>query len=227
MKIEESENLVDIINSEPSIISNKKSSNVISSNFPIKSKHYLCPLCHTFPKLILKGKTKVYVYCKEIKGLEIDIKDYLKYNLLEGDINKLVSSVPNNKYIGYCFDCKKNISDNHSKEYKMHNIKYFEDIIDFIKNKLKIPDMNKELSNPGTFLYNETNKTDNTYILKNVKDSEMIKFEKKNYIDNLYSKNLFLELIQIIIDDSILYPNYIHYENIKNIFYYLSDQMVT
>ena len=154
--IDESKNLGYKMNetelSNISNISNKITSSINISTFPINYKHYLCPLCHTFPKLILKGKTKVYVYCKENKGIEIDIKDYLKYNLLEGDINKLVSSVPNNKYIGYCFDCKKNISDNHSKEYKMHNIKYFEDIIDFIKNKLKIPDMNKELSNPGTFL---------------------------------------------------------------------------
>ena len=220
MQNNDTEKLEDKINNETeqSAISSKNIPNSMSSLL-IYCKHYLCPLCHTFPKLILKENKKVYIYCKEIKGLEIDIQDYMEYNLSSGDIEEFALSDSFNKYIGYCFDCKINISDRHSNEQKMHNIKYFNDMLDFITKKLKIPDMNKEFSKPGTFLSNQTNSS-NTYILENVNNSKM------NDLDNMYNENPFSNLIQIIIDDSKSYPNYyIHYENIKNIFCYLSDQM--
>ena len=210
---------------ELSAISNKKTPNSMFSNF-IDIRHYLCPLCHTFLKLILKENKKVYIYCKEIKGLEIDIQDYMEYNLSSGDIKEFALSDSINKYIGYCFDCKINISDRHSNEQKMHNIKYFNDMLDFITKKLKIPDMNKEFSKPGTFLPNQTNVSSYSYKLENVNNSKMKKVKKQNDLDNMYNENPFSDLIQIIINDSKSYPNYyIHYENIKNIFCYLSDQM--
>ena len=210
----------------PSTISSKLNIDSNSSNDLKNSSHYLCPTCHTFPKLILKENRKIYIYCKDIKGGEMDLKDYMEYKLTKGDIKEYTFSEPNKEYIGYCFDCKINFSKNNSNEHKTHNNKHFEDMLIFIKNKLKFPD-NKEFSNPESFLNsNQNNKIDDTNVYENGKDSGIIiKVEKKNFIDNLFTNNPFSDVIQIIIQDLKLYPNNIHYENIKTIFCFLSEQL--
>ena len=213
----------------PSRIETKASDNASNSISNIY-RHYLCPLCHIFPKIILKENKNVCVYCKEIKGLEIALSDYIKYYLSEGDIREYAQSDPNNKYIGYCFGCKINFSDNHSNEHKTHNIINFnaigEEKLNFIKKKLNIPDIIEEDPKSGTHLSSlQKNSISNTLLLESTKDNKLRKVEKKNEIDNLYKNEEFLDLIHIIINDLKLYPNYTHYENIKNIFYYLSDQM--
>ena len=187
--------------------------------------HYLCPSCHTFPKITLKENRKVSLYCKDIKNGEMELNDYMKYKLTKGDINKYALPDPNKVYdIGYCYDCKKNFSNNQTNEHKDHKIKYFKDIykekLNFIKNKINMNDINKEDSKPGSLIsINQNNKIDDNIKLK--RDNEKIKAKKKNYT---YSP--FLDLIEIIIKDLEKYPNInVHYENIKNIFYFLSDQM--
>ena len=215
-------------NISQSTIQIKKISNPIDSNALNDSNHYLCPLCHTFPKLILKENKKVEIHCIDIKGSEMDLNNFMEYMLTKGDINKYALS----DYIGYCFDCQKDFEEIHSNEHKNHNIKYFKDIyepkLNFIRNKLNIPDSKKEvsISESESFISgNSKNKIDSTIKYEIGKDNEYVKKEKQNYLDNLYINNPFGKLIQIIIQDSELYPNYIHYENIKNIFYYLSDQL--
>ena len=213
-----------------STISSKTISDKLSSTALNDLKHYLCPLCHTFPKLILKENRKVRVFCEEIKGLEFYLNDYMEYYLSKGDIKKYTLSDSINKYIGYCLDCKINFSNNNSNKHKLHNIKYFKDIseekLNFIKKKLNLPEIYKESPKSGTSIStNQNNNTGTSYILESVNDEEMRKVKRKNEIDNLYANNPFSELIQIIINDLKFYPNYTHYENIKNIFYYLSDQM--
>ena len=206
----------------PSPISDNKISDTTSSISKCLS-HYLCPLCHTFPKLILKENGKVIVYCKENKGLDIYLKDYIKYNLSLGDIKEFALSNPINKYIGYCFDCKIYFSENHSNKHKNHNIKTFKEILNFIKNKLNIPEIEEEDSRSGTHISsNRINSNINTFRFK---DNETRAAKNTNDIDYYYDNEKFSYLMLIIINDSKLYPNYIHYENIKNIFYYLSDQM--
>ena len=191
-------------------------------------KHYLCPSCHTFPKIILKEKRKIYFVCEEIKGGEMDINNYMNYKLTKGDIREYALSGSNNDdYIGYCFDCKINFANNHSNEHKVHNIKYFKDIckekLNFIKNKLGILVINKEDTKPESFIStNQSNNIGNNIKLERDMDNEKIKVEKKK---NFNLNNPILDLIQIIIQDLEKYPNNIHYENFKNIFYFLSDQM--
>jgi len=217
-------------NTSLSAITIKQTSNLIDSNFSKKLKHYLCPLCHTFPKLILKETLKVEIYCKDIKGSEMDLNNFMKYMLTEGDLKEYASS----DYIGYCFDCKKDFAEIHSNEHKNHNIKYFKDIcvpmLNFIRNKLNLPDLKKEFlkseSESESFIsQNSNNKIGSTIKFEKGKDNELVKNENKNNLDKLYTNNPFGKLIQIIIQDSELYPNYIHYENIKNIFYYLCDKL--
>ena len=225
---EEIENSLPKENTLPSAIPIKKISEPISSNFGIDFWHYLCPLCHTFPKLILKENKKVCISCKEIKDVEMELNDYMKYRITNHNINEYASSAPNNKYIGYCFDCKINFSNNHSNEHKTHFTKLFKDMLNFIRNKLKIPDNNDEILKTEELISStQTSKSGNTNIYENDKDNKMrlINKEQKNTIDNLYPNNSIGNLISIIIQDFELYPNYSHYENIKNIFYYLSDQM--
>jgi len=210
-----------------------KASDIISSSVSNILVHYLCPLCHIFPKIILKENKNLCIYCKEIKGLEIALSDYIKYYLSEGDIRKYALSDSTNKYIGYCFSCKINFPKNHSNEHKTHNIKYFKDIdekkLNFIKTKLNIPDINKEDPKSGTHISsNQKSNISKSIIFENIentKGSVMREVEKKNDLDKLYKNIEFLNLIFIIINDFKLFPNYIHYENIKNIFYYISDQM--
>ena len=149
-------------------------------------KHYLCPSCHTFPKIILKENRKVYLYCKEIKGGEMDINDYMKYKLTKGDITKYdLSNSNNDDYIGYCFDCKINFTNNHSNEHKNHNIKYFKDIckekLNFIKNKLGIPDINKEDAKTESFI--STNQNNN---IGNNIDKNKIRSHSFNNKNNFY-----------------------------------------
>ena len=204
---------------------------IIESEFPKDSKHYLCPSCHTFPKLIFKENRKVYFYCKEINGGEMEIDNYMEYKLTKGDIKEIALSDSNNDYIGYCYDCKINFSNNQSNNHKDHDIKYFKDIykekLNFIKNKLSMLNINKEDSKPGSFIStNQNNKIGNNNKSERSKDIEKIKVGKKNYLVNRYTYSPFLDLIKIIIQDLEKYPNNnIHYENIKNIFYFLSDQM--
>ena len=101
--------------------------------------------------------------------------------------------------------------------------------MNFIKTKLNIPDINKEDPKSGTHISsNQKSNISKSIIFENIentKGSVMREVEKKNDLDKLYKNIEFLNLIFIIINDFKLFPNYIHYENIKNIFYYISDQM--
>ena len=221
---EKMENM-DKIESLSNIPRNKISYIAISSNALSIVRHYLCPLCHTFPKLILMENGKVRVYCKEIKGLEFYYKDYIEYYLSEGDIKGDIKefdlSDSKKRYIGYCFDCKKNFPENLSNKHKNHNFKNFEDLVNFIKNKLNIPEIEEEYSKGGTHISSDEKNNISITFRFNDNKIKTVKYD----IDYLYKKDIFLYLILIIIQDFELYPNYIHYENIKNIFYYLSDQM--
>ena len=192
------------------------------------SKHYLCPSCHTFPKLNLLENRKVYLYCKDIKGGEMDLKDYMEYKLTKVDFKEYDMSESDKGNIGYCFDCKNDFSKAQYNDHKDHDIKYFKNIcnekLDFIKNKINMTEINKEDSKQGSLIsINQNNKIDNNNKLE--KDNEKIKVEKKNNLGNRNTKSPLLNLIKIIIQDYEKYPNNTHYENIKNIFYFLSDQM--
>jgi surface protein len=202
----------------------KVSQSGMSTNSLIK--HYLCPNCKHFPKLIFKDNKTVIIYCVDCEGTEMDLGKYMKFKTINYHIQSNTLSEPNNKYIGYCFTCLKHFHENNSNEHKDHNFKNNEYMISFIEKKLNL----KKIEKGETKIEPYSTLTDKGNVINEIKieeDGKIIKNIKNNTnIDNLYSDNPFEELIKIIIEDSKLCPNNnTHYENIKNIFYYLSDQM--
>ena len=193
----------------------------------ISVKHYLCPNCKHFPNLVFTDNKKVIIYCGDSDGNEMDLKKYLEFKTTKDNISQTISNESNNKCIGYCFDCKKKFYENNALQHKEHFLKNYDDMINFIKKKLKLPEMEKGETKSEPYSFTDKRNVINEYKLvnENGNDSIIKKIDNNTNIDNLYSNNPFEELIEIIIEDSKLYPNDIHYENIKNIFYYLSDQM--
>ena len=203
----------------------KNSQSGMSTNSLIK--HYLCPNCKRFPKIIFKDDKNVIIYCEDSKGIEMSLKNYMRFKTINNNIQPNSSSESNNKFTGYCFDCIKQFNENSSNEHKGHFLKEYEYMLSFIEKKLNLIKIEKgdaKLEPYSSF-------TDKENVINEIKiENENGKIIKKiknvTHIDNLYSDNSFEELIKIIIEDAKLYPNYdIHYENIKNIFYYLSDRM--
>ena len=190
--------------------------------------HYLCPNCHCFPLISFKKNKKLILKCEDCEGgTEISKDYYIKYKITKGDLQDIKKCKQNEKYIGYCFGCLQFFCEKNSKEHEGHNIKNLNDIKNFIINKLKLPDIVTVKDEENVEVFNNTSE-------KNEKDGT-IKFEEKNgvlfqktntdNIDNNYSNDPFDDIIIMIINDEQKYNDNIHYENIKNIFYYLSDQM--
>ena len=221
-KQNENDNLINKYNRYESIP--KASQSPESTN---NSIHYLCRYCKLFPKLVFKDNNKVIIYCEDFDGKEMDLKKYLEINTTKDNIPQIVSNESNNKCIGYCFDCKNKFYENNADEHKEHFFKKYDDMISFIKNKLKLLKIEKgeTKSEPNSFT-DKRNKINEIKLMKeNGNDNIIKKIDNNSNIDNYYSENPFEELINIIIEDSKLYLNDTHYENIKSIFYYLSDQM--
>ena len=223
MAINENDNF---INEYDNYIPIPKTSQSAASTNTI-SKHYLCPNCKSFPKLIFKDDKKVKIFCGDFDGNEMELKKYMDFKTTKDNIHLTVSSELNNKCIGYCFDCKKKFYENNSEEHKEHKLKKnFDDMINFIKKKLNLPEIQQGEIKSEKYVFTDKISEINEFKLVNEKENvNVIKKDENTNIDNLYSDNPFEELIKMIIEDSKLYPNDAHYENIKNIFYYLSDTL--
>ena len=233
MEVTEEDIKDQIYDIEPYITSIKNiSSTEKFSEFNNLKIHYLCPNCLSFPLIIkfinLEENKKLYLKCKDNEeGIEMDLEKYKKYKTLKGDIRNFKQCEPNEKYSGYCFNCLKFVCENNSKEHEGHNIKNFIDIIYFIKKKLNIPDIIKVKAETIPEMHNipsQINKVNDT-IKYEGNNGELIQKKNNDNIDNKYSNDPFEELIKTIINDEKYYPDNNHYENIKNIFYYLSDQL--
>ena len=184
--------------------------------------HYACPNCHTFP-IIYFNDRQLIIKCKDSNGVKMDINDYLKYKTTK---DRLSSFDPINEYKGYCFYCKKSFYENNSNEHKEHNFKNYEDIINFIRNRQNLPQINLEENSEPSLIQREENMLFDRIKFEE-KDGMLMSLKTKDNtnIDNLYLNEPLESLIFLIIQDIKLYPNISHYENIKNIFYYLSDQL--
>jgi len=225
MEINENEN-ENIINDLNIYITIPKTSQSAESN-NILTKHYLCPNCNIFPKLKLKDNDKVIISCKDFEGKEMNLKTYLEFKTTN-NIQQAFSSESNNKCTGYCFDCKKNFYKNNVDEHKEHTFKNYDDMINFIKKRLNLPEIEKgETKSKPYSSFTDKNNEINEYKLENKKENVNIikKIDNNSNVDNYYSDNPFEELIKMIIEDLELYTDNTHYENIKNIFYYLSDKL--
>ena len=184
------------------------------------NSHYLCPNCHHFPLITFKENKSLILKCEDCNGIEITLDEYKKSKITKDNIQNFDKCDLDSKYIGYCFECKKFFSEKNSNVHIEHNFKNFKDIIKFIRNKLKIPEIEKV--EPKSEFSQFTEKTDE---LGDSFEFKGNKFQKKeDNIENQFSDDPFEELIKMIINDESLYPNNTHYKNIKNIFYYLSDK---
>ena len=219
----ENDNFIDDYNRYATIP--KTSQSAESTNISIK--HYFCQNCKSFPNLVFKDNKKVIIHCGDSDGNEMDLKKYLEFKTTKDNIPQNISNESNNKCIGYCFDCKNKFYENNADEHKEHFFKKYDDMISFIKNKLKLPKIEKGETKSEPYSFTEERNVINEFKLvnENGNHNKIVEIDNITNIDNLYSNNPFEELIKIIIEDSKLYPNDTHYENIKNIFYYLSDQM--
>jgi len=224
MEINENENFINDYNVYITIP--KTSQSAESNN--ILTKHYLCPNCHIFPKLNFKDNDKVIISCKDFEGKEMNLKTYLEFKTTKDNIQQTVSSESNSKCIGYCFDCKKNFYENSLDEHKEHAFKNYNDMINFIKKKLNLPEIEKgeTKSKPYSSFTDKSNEINEYKLEVKKENANLIKnIDNNSNLDNYYSDNPFEELINIIIDDLDLYIDNTHYENIKTIFYYLSDKL--
>ena len=195
------------------------------------SKHYLCPNCHSFPLITFKDKEKILIKCGEYEEEAVmNIDSFLIFKIIKGDLNNLYKGEIH-KYSEYCCDCRKNLIESSLKEHKKkgHIIINFKEMINYIKDKLKLEELEKENTNniSETQLDKKTEKTEIiTYITEDNenRNGKVINNKKENELNDKFSLHL-KKLVNIVIKDENLCPNNNHYENIKNIFYYLSDIM--
>ena len=210
------------------ITSIKNSSTSYKVSDVIFNIHYLCPNCKNFPLINFKENKKLNVKCEDCEeGIEINLDNYIKYKTTKDDIPNFKQCEPNERYIGICFGCFQYFCKNNSKEHEGHNTKNFHDIINFIKEKLNLPDIVQVKGEANPVVENnisEKNEMGGTIKFKE-KNGELIPQKNTDIIDNKYSNDPFEGLIKMILNDEQIYHNNTHYENIKNIFYYLSDQM--
>jgi len=215
-------------------------------------KTYYCKNCNTFPELKIKNNNSLFFLCEFEKNLEIDFKTLNKYIITqkesEEDLKKkLVCQNHLKVFKCYCCECKKNLCEDCYKEELQnyeHNIlnqnniyKHFDKMDEEIKYKEDFIDKY------FTAKYKNKNKKQQNYFESNQNQSEN-KTEKKNNIDENSDKNTFtikeeteeknkdidnsldlFELYYIIHENKKKFPNYSHYLNIENIYYYLTDKL--
>ena len=218
----------EINNIEENITSIKNSSTSYKFSDAIINFHYLCPNCHSFPLICFTKNNKLIIKCKDCeKGIEFTIDFYMKYKITKGDLQDFKKCKQNEKYIGFCYGCFLFFSENNSKEHEGHNIKKFNDIINFIKKRLKIPDIVQVKGGTNLEVHNNTSEKNEMggTIKFEEKNGELFQKKNNDNIDSQYSNDPFEDLIKMIINDEKNYDNNTHYKNIKNYFYYLSDQM--
>ena len=222
------------------------SSNTVFSELKDFSGHYLCSKCHFFPKLILKENTNIQYkcQCKDLKN-NISLKEYPENKITEENIiNYTKCDCKSNKLnISFCKSCQKNLCEKCYKDHKINN----HDIIMFDQLNNKIKDIEysiiellkpidrseilTEIKNTVENFFNTQSKNErgtNTNVIKleqsNPQDNKNIDVKKEceMYFNNYNNNNndkLNLLFGKILVDKK-LFPNYINYENIYNIFFF-------
>lgn len=244
----ENSNDLDMFSQDPEIINDI----TFKLNIPpilIKSKfphiHYLCPKCNFFPLINFinkERKTISYICSCEKKNKEIGIIDlfnrdnnYLLFNdksnsnnfnenIFKCKMHETFNKVCKFRY--YCSKCHKNLCkiccQNHFK--KNHNLLNF----DFL-NSDTYDKTNKIIEILNLEKIKENNIESESDLKENNNESFKIDFENEDegFADIIEKEcNYFNELIIIIINDYLKYPNYSHFSNIDNIFHFLKKEKV-
>ena len=214
--------------------------------------HYICKDCNTIPKIQFIKKNKIKYKCEcELSPKEFLIKDiynYLFYSEeknLDTPILKCILH-PNEKYLYYCEECKKNIcykciENCIEHERKIESIFLDKKTIDACKYISKKINERKDttiedninssvleeddatvikLLNENNHLISKMKKKNNTKIDFNEKD--IINIINENNNEEINEEESSLNLFSIIINDYQNYPNYNHIETISNIEKYVS-----
>ena len=203
--------------------------------------HYRCPKCYYFPYIeFITNQEDITYFCHcskdtkylSIKDLFVPKNEYLTFlnnrneNKNKGFlciIHKSDNSNKNRKFKYFCITCKDNIC----KDCLLYHLKNSHDVINLEIQKLetnkKINSINKkliEIKKEIEEIDNSSSDEDkiNTIKLEKLENGNYKKITSEN---NKVILDNFMELINIIINDYIEYPNYYlkYQKNIINILY--------
>ena len=186
--------------------------------------HYFCKKCKYFPYIQFEDQYLIFTCkCGENK---VDLFLQNDYWFFNNKINESKSLYNNNenivlceeghKFRYYCTDCHKNLCKYNCQNHLDHALINF----DFIKFEIysKVKELIKFLKendeNEGETSNISEKLDEKSYLIIN-SDENSIKIQKRP----------FCELIKIIIDDYLNYPNYSHFFNINNIYRYLKNEL--
>ena len=214
-----------------------------------KTKSYHCKYCYGYQKLKMKlDKTeedidiKLKVKCIDEEDNNKSLKIFMKYRITEirteEEIRKLKCQKDghnNKEYKYFCHECNKNLcEDCYNECKKKHNDK----VEDFINLEEEIKEKKQYIDN---FFKNEYKDEKQNYSNKKGYQTEIKKDEKIGLkVDNKgiigiinkgenndylnYKLNL-KELYEIIVDNKTKFPNFYHFENIKEIYSFILDKL--
>ena len=204
---------------------------------------YLCQICSTFPLIkIVDGKT-IIVKCEDEENDKKSFEKMFKYKIkpLAEELKKYTICQEHNKvYQCYCLKCEKNKCEdcyelarnldhdqnNDYKRFKLldEEIKYMENYVKNIFEKYNKDELDKKNIEKNK---KPQNHLEDNKIIKDIydKDGKIVgtKMESDSEIF-LDIKNI-EKLFNVLIYNKKQYPNYKHYLNIENIYYYLCDKL--
>ena len=204
---------------------------------------YLCQICSTFPLIkIVDGKT-IIVKCEDEENDKKSFEKMFKYKIkpLAEELKKYIICQEHNKvYQCYCLKCEKNKCEdcyelarnldhdqnNDYKRFKLldEEIKYMENYVKNIFEKYNKDELDKKNIEKNK---KPQNHLEDNKIIKDIydKDGKIVgtKMESDSEIF-LDIKNI-EKLFNVLIYNKKQYPNYKHYLNIENIYYYLCDKL--
>ena len=173
------------------------------------NNHYFCHKCGYFPFIQFENQYIIFTCkCGENK-VNLLVQNEILNNI---NINESMSLYNNNeiglceeghKFRYYCSDCHKNLCKLNCQKHLGHSLINF----DFI-NFDYYSKVNELISNLSEKL------DEKSYLILN-SDENTIKIQKEP----------FFELIRIIIDDYLNFPNYSHFFNIDSIYRYLKNEL--
>ena len=200
--------------------------------------HYLCKKCNSFPiiQFINNEYIRYSCNCKENKNIIISLNEifnksnnflcniksteflYLSYESennkeKEENIGLFCNIHKYKKFKYYCIKCNKNLCKKCCEEHpcSINDIKNFVFMSKEANRKMNIINkINDE--------FNINNNSKN-YFKSNLNNSQS---NDVNSIKEEINKSYFCEFIKIILDDFKLFPNYSHFINIDNIYFFLS-----
>ena len=227
-----------------SIVQNYSSENFLNID-DYKYIHYICPKCISFPLIkMINNKTIILICPNQNHKEEIEIKNYIERLILPETKNINIKNLKlylkckfhqNKEVKKTCVNCRENLCDKCLKRHKNHKIKTFEELKEEIKNVEKILNefdfsqlnlkntIESENKNSIESIDNNINKQNNSSDISSIESStrDYIKNEKNNNNDSSYLKIL----INIILNDSNNFPNYVHYENMRYINSFIGEKL--